>query len=81
MPKITSRGQVTVPKRIRDYLGLKPGREIEFVAIARGDVLLKPVGRRPKSPFDKVRGSATAGLTTDEIMRMTRGEDWGRDES
>jgi len=81
MPKMTSKGQVTIPKRVRDYLGLKPGREVEFVPIAGGDVLLKPVGRRPKSPTDKVRGSAKGRFTTDEIMRLTRGEDWGRDHS
>ena len=30
MPRLTSKGQVTIPKRIRDYLGLKPGSEVEF---------------------------------------------------
>jgi AbrB family looped-hinge helix DNA binding protein len=79
MPKLTNKGQVTVPKRIRDYLGLKPGREVEFIPVAGGDVLIKAAGRKPKSLFDKIRGSAAGKFTTDEIMRLTRGEDWGRE--
>ena len=77
MPKMTSKGQVTIPKRVRDFLGLKPGREVEFVPTAAGDVVVKAAGRRAKSRFDKVRGTATGKFTTDEIMRLTRGEDWG----
>ena len=30
MPRVTTKGQVTIPKRIREYLGLKPGSEVEF---------------------------------------------------
>ena len=30
MAKLTSKGQVTIPKRVRDYLGLKPGSTVEF---------------------------------------------------
>jgi antitoxin PrlF len=30
MSRMTSKGQVTIPKRIRDHLGLKPGSEVEF---------------------------------------------------
>lgn len=80
MPKLTNKAQVTIPKRLRDYLGLKPGREVEFLTTAGGDVLLKSVRRRPKIDLDKVRGSATGKFTTDEIMRLTRGDDWGRDD-
>jgi antitoxin PrlF len=79
MPKLTRKGQVTIPKHLRDHLGLKPGCEIELVPIAGGDVLLKPARRRSKISFDKVRGSATGKFTTDEIMRLTRGDDWGLD--
>ena len=41
MPKITSKGQVTIPKRIRDYLGLKPGSEVDFGYGGDGMIVLK----------------------------------------
>lgn len=29
--RVTTKGQVTIPKEIRDHLGIKPGSEVEFV--------------------------------------------------
>jgi len=31
MPRITTKGQVTIPKEIRDKFGVKPGNNVEFV--------------------------------------------------
>ena len=79
--KITSKGQVTIPKEIRDEFGLLPGTEVEFVAEA-GQVTVRRLkgGRtRGKEIVDRLR-QASGGdinLSTEEIMRMTRGEDWG----
>lgn len=76
MPTMTSKGQVTIPKKLRDYLGLKPGKEIVFDVEPSGKVVISPGKKRPRSRFAKFRGTANAGLSTDEIMRMTRGEEW-----
>ena len=51
MSRMTTKGQVTIPKRIRDYLGLKPGAEIAFECASNGRVLLKTDGMRPASRF------------------------------
>lgn len=76
MTTMTSKGQVTIPKRIRDALGLKPGCNIEFEPSADGGVLLKPsVKARPKkSRFAKLRGIRKTGMTTDQWMEFLRGE-------
>lgn len=42
MTTMTSKGQATIPQQVREYLGLKPGDEIEFVIIA-GHVEIKRV--------------------------------------
>lgn len=79
--KITSKGQVTIPKGIRDEFGLLPGTEVEFVA-EEGQIKVRKLkgGRtRGQEIVDHLR-QASGGdipLTTEEIMRMTRGEDWG----
>ena len=50
MPTIvTSKGQVTVPKSVRDYLGLKAGSAVSFERLASGEIVLQPVKRRAKA--------------------------------
>ncbi len=75
--RVTRKGQVTIPKRVRDFLDIKPGTEVDFDLDTNGRVVLTRTGapRRRKSRFARVRGSATAGLSTDQIMALTRGED------
>lgn len=73
---LTSKGQVTVPKNVRDFLGIGPGSKVMFDLTPKGDVVLRPVAARPvrRSRFAKARGSATVKMRTDEIMKLTRGD-------
>ena len=73
---LTVKGQVTVPKSVRDYLGLKPGSAVTFERLPSGEVVLRPATRRVKSAvtrFAKLRGRATVRMTTHEILALTRG--------
>jgi len=74
MPKLTKKGQITLPKRMRDHLGLKPGSEVEFTINNRAEIVLISKEKRPKSPFEELRGSLNLGMTTDEFMRFIRGD-------
>ena len=72
---VTSKGQVTIPKPVRDRLGIVPGNAVEFELAADGRVVLVKVGGLPSaSRFEGLRGAAGAGMSTDEIMALTRGE-------
>jgi len=72
---MTSKGQVTVPKAVRDALGLGPGSAVAFEMDAKGRVLVrKAEGPPAPSRFARLRGSAGAGMSTDEVMALTRGE-------
>lgn len=74
---VTSKGQVTIPKVVRDMLGLEPGSKVVFSRLPSGDIVLqREDGTPPKSRFAALVGHADGGLTTDEIMKMTRGENW-----
>lgn len=79
--RITSKGQVTIPKGIREEFGLLPGTEVEFLAEG-GQVRVRKLeggSTRGREIVDRLR-KASGGdihLSTEEIMRMTRGEDWG----
>lgn len=75
MTKMTTKGQVTIPKRLRDYLGLKPGSDVDFELSQDGRVFLKTHHEAPESRFARLRGTAKLGMTTDELMALTRVED------
>lgn len=78
---VTSKGQVTIPKKVRDRLGIGAGSAVDFELTESGDVVLRPVrhrgggqrGRGPKSRFAKLRGRATVKMRTEEILALTRG--------
>lgn len=74
---VTVKGQVTIPKAIRNRLGLTPGSRVEFEVDDAGRVVLRKASMATPGAdrFERLLGCATAGLTTDEIMAMTRGED------
>lgn len=73
--KVTSKGQVTIPKPVRDLLGITAGSKVDFRRADDGSVVLTRVdGKKPASRFEKLRGHAGAGLDTDAIMALTRGE-------
>ncbi len=75
---VTSRGRITIPKRIREALGLKPGSEVEF-DVEEGRIVIRragaPRGRRPgrKDRFTRARGCATIPWRTDQLMALLRG--------
>ena len=73
---VTSKGQVTIPKEVRDLLGIGPGSVIDFQRGPDGRIVIVKGGRKTKpTRFARLRGHAGKGLSTDEIMAMTRGED------
>jgi antitoxin PrlF len=75
MTKMTAKGQVTIPKRLRGHLGLKRGSDVDFVLADHGEVVLRTDEKQQKERFDALLGSAGFGMTTDELMRLLRGED------
>ena len=78
--RVTVKGQVTIPKRVREYLGIRPGSGVEFEVGPNGEVLLRKAGQaskctRPRSRFAALRGTRRTGMNTDEIMNLLRGYD------
>ena len=79
--KITSKGQVTIPKEMREAFGLLPGTEVEFVP-GESDIRVRKAAGGRRRGEEVVAHLREAGknytMTTDEVMRLTRGEDWGQ---
>jgi antitoxin PrlF len=73
--KVTSKGRITIPKPVRDLLGIGSGDSVEFRTVGAGCVIIEKTGTpRPPSRFAELVGVAGPGLSTDEIMALTRGE-------
>ena len=73
--RVTTKGQVTIPKPVRDYLGIAPGSQVTFRRAADGSIVIeKADGTRRPSRFAALVGVAGPGPSTDEIMAMIRGE-------
>ena len=76
---ITSKGQVTIPKHIRDALQLEPGNAVEFSVNRDGEVVLQRAKQAPRRKgagdrFSAVRGRAQVRWRTDDLMKLLRGE-------
>ena len=74
--RITTKGQVTIPLEIREKLGLLPDTEVTFEIDGNAARIRKTANAerpsRGKTLVDHLRGRATRGMTTDQIMRLTR---------
>jgi len=75
--RVTSKGQITIPKEVRDQLGVVPGDILEFITTGREWRVKKR--RKSESPFAPFRGIAKARFealgykTTDEYIEDVRG--------
>lgn len=75
--RMTIKGQVTIPKELRDAFGWAPGEEVTFVREADGVKLLaKKTARKPGDALvARLRGKGNRQMTTDKILALTRGDD------
>jgi antitoxin PrlF len=73
---ITSKGQATIPKAVRDHLGLKPGGRVKFFIHPNGSVVLLPrisvralkgMVKHPSTPVstDRMTEAVVAGVAED----------------
>ena len=69
---VTAKGQVTIPKNVREELGIKPGTNIDFRENNGRFYIVRITEPTVTGKFNKLRGIATAKMTTNEIMTLTR---------
>lgn len=76
MSRITVKGQVTIPKELRDAAGFCEGDQVEFVLNAAGGISMHKPGTADnykKRLQELANRRLIRGITTDEVMEMTRG--------
>lgn len=68
---ISEKGQVTVPKRLRERLGIRAGDQLEF-SEEHGRLVAQKVSER--DAVDAVYGTLRLGRSSDELLRSLRGD-------
>lgn len=75
---MTVKGQVTIPKKLREALRLAPGDAVEFEVNRDGEVVVHKADARcakRRDRFAAVRGKATVKWRTDQLMALLRATD------
>ena len=76
---LTVKGQVTIPKQIRDALGLTPGSAVDFAVNRDGEVVVhkaaknKATAKPQPDRFEAARGKADVKWRTQDLMALLRG--------
>lgn len=74
--RVTEKGQVTIPKDLRDALGIGAGTEVVFER-DRDTIVVRKLGdgmTRGRRLATRLRGRGDVCMSTDEIMALTRAE-------
>lgn len=75
--KVTSKGRITIPKKIRDSLGLKPSMVVEVFLNKDDQIVISSSEIKKKAylaRFDMARGKADIRCKTEDLMMLLRGE-------
>ena len=70
--RVTSKGQVTIPRRVREALGIVAETDIDFVEEDGKYYIVKTSPGRQAKKMNRLRGIASAKMSTDQIMNLTR---------
>lgn len=76
---LTLKGKITIPKHIRDALGLKPGCMLNFAVNRDGEVVLQKADHfrcvaGTSDRFEATRGKADVEWRTHDLMALLRDE-------
>ena len=69
---ITTKGQITIPKAIRESLMLSAGDKIEFVVIDKREALIRPVSKKVDEVFGMLHKQDRKAFSVDEMNKKLR---------
>jgi AbrB family looped-hinge helix DNA binding protein len=69
---LTKKGQLTVPKPIRDSLGLHTGDKVEFSINKNGEAIFRPVTKRVDDVFGRLHKSERSPLSVEQMDAVIR---------
>jgi len=69
---MTSKGQITIPKKVRDLLHLGVGDKVEFIVLGSNEVLMKPITKKSKDVFGKLKKQGQKIVSQEEMDAVIR---------
>lgn len=69
---VTSKGQITIPKRVREHLGVRPGDKLDFVVEEDGQVVVRPISRDIRDLAGVLHRPGACVVTLEEMDRAIR---------
>jgi antitoxin PrlF len=69
---LTNKGQVTIPKAVRDSLGLHAGDKLEFVVTQNGEALFRPVTKRVDDVFGRLYRAGRKSVSIEKMDAVIR---------
>ena len=69
---LTNKGQITIPKVVRDSLHLQTGDKVDFIITRNGDALLKPVTKKVDDVFGRLHNPGRKPVSVEEMDSMIR---------
>lgn len=69
---ITSKGQITIPKIVRDVLHLHTGDRVDFVVTDSGEAIIRPVSQSVDDVFGMLSSTTRSTRTVEEINTSLR---------
>jgi AbrB family looped-hinge helix DNA binding protein len=69
---ITTKGQVTIPKSVRDSLMLSTGDKIEFVVTDKREALIRPISKKVDEVFDLLHNPGRKTVSVEEMDAKIR---------
>ncbi len=73
--RVSEKGQITIPKDLRDALGIGAGTVVD-IELKDLSIVIRKVSDGPtrgRQLADRLRGGGDVAMSTDEIMALTRG--------
>ena len=64
---VTNKGQITIPKAVRDTLGLQTGDKLEFVVTNEGQAICRPIARKVDDVFGTLHRPGRKAVSVEEM--------------
>ena len=69
---LTTKGQVTIPKKIRESLKLHAGDKIEITLTAKREAIIRPISKKVDDVFCKLHKSGRKPVSVEEIDKAIK---------